>query len=117
MLSASFVQSVRKMKTEEIGFKLPLSALVKGKNSWGRYFTESTMISYISQHGVSFKLKAPVYPGHKLKLIIELPPRLGENLKLFIQGKVVFVEATRIQKPLQKVSLRFGSTYRIQAEK
>jgi hypothetical protein len=117
MLRSTFVQPIMKIKPKEKGFKLPLSALVKGKNSGGRYFTESTLISYISHHGVSFKLKTPVSPGHKLKLIIELPPKLGENLKLFIQGKVVFVEATRIQEPLQKVSLRFGGAYRIQAEK
>lgn len=117
MLRQSFVQPVMKMKTEEKGFKLPLSALVKGKNTWGSFFTESTMISYISHHGASFKLKTPVSLGHKLKLIIELPPKLGENLKLFIQGKVVFVEATKIQEPLQKVSLRFGNTYRIQTNK
>ena len=117
MLRSTFVQPVTKISPEERGFKLPLSALVKGKSSWGHYFTESTMISYISHHGVSFKLKTPVSPGLKLKLIIELPPKLGENLRLFIKGKVVFVEATRIQEPFQKVSLRFGGAYRIQAEK
>jgi hypothetical protein len=117
MLKKVFRQSENKTKTKEKGFKLPLLALVKGKNILGSFFTESTVISYISDHGASFKLKTPVFLGLKLELIIDLPPKLGQNLKLFIQGKVVFVESTKIWEPLQKVSLRFGNTYRIKAEK
>lgn len=117
MLNTAFMQSAPGTKTEEKGFKLPLLATVKGKNILGRFFMESTMISYISHHGASFKLKTPVSLGRKLKLTIDLPPKLGENLKLFIRGKVVFVEATRTQDPLQKVSLRFETHYRIQTKK
>jgi hypothetical protein len=115
MLKTGFIQSATKIK--EKGFKLPLSALVRGKSILGRFFTETTVISYISHHGASFRLKTPVALGRKLNLAIDLPPKLGrKDLKLFIQGKVVFVEATSLQDSLQKVSLRFGNTYRIQAE-
>jgi len=115
MLKTGFIQSAT--KTKEKGFRLPLSALVRGKSILGRFFTETTVISYISHHGASFRLKTPVALGRKLNLIIDLPPKMGrKDLRLFIQGKVVFIETTSFRDSFQKVSLRFGNTYRIQAE-
>ena len=116
MLKIAFTQPLAKTKTKEKGFKLPLLAIAKGKNALGKFFTETTVISYISHYGVSFRLRTPVSLDCKLKLRVDLPPKLGEkNLKLFIQGKVVFVEATSSQDSPQKIWLRFGNTYKIQA--
>lgn len=100
------------------GFKLPLPALVEGKNHSGKNFKERTILSYISHQGSSFWLTNSVVLGSELKLIIDLPPNLSErkNLKLIIKGKVAFIEAIDGKDPKKKVSLRFENKYIIRAD-
>lgn len=59
-------------------------------------------------------LKTSVNSGSIFESIIDLPPNLGKrNLKLFIQGKAVFTEATHPLNSPKQVSLRFENNYRI----
>lgn len=117
MPSKTFTQAFTTKEKKEHGLKLPLSTLVRGNNNTGKHFLEKTELDYISHRGASLKLKNPVDSGSKLELIIDLPPDLGENnLKLFIQGKVVLVEKTQLHNSPRQVSLRFKNKYKIQAE-
>jgi hypothetical protein len=102
---------------KEHWFKLPLPTLVKGNNNKGEHFQEKTVLDYINHRGASLKLKHTVNSGSDLVLIIDIPPNIGQdNLKLFVQGKVILVETTdQHNSPLQ-VSLRLGKDYKIQTE-
>lgn len=102
---------------KEHWFKLPLSTLVKGKSKKGEDFQEKTVLDYINHQGASLKLKNTVGSGSELELIIDLPPNLGENnLKLFVQGKVILVETTQQHNSPMQVSLRWEKEYKIQTE-
>jgi hypothetical protein len=102
----------------EQGFKLPLATTVEGQDAQGRRFKEDTKLSYISHQGASFLLKSAMTIGTKVKLIIDLPPKLSEDkdLKLAIHGKVVFVEAGDHGEGRQKISVRLESKYIIKPE-
>jgi len=95
------------------GFKLPLPALVEGRDSNGQPFQEKTTLSYISYQGSSFWLMNSVFVGSELRLIIDLPPNLSEeqSLQLIIKGRVAFVEATNGKDSKERVSLQFDSKY------
>ena len=107
-----------KLGALEQGFKLPLATTVEGQDAQGRRFRENTKLSYISHQGASFLLKSSLTIGAKVKLIIDLPPKLSEDrdLKLAIHGKVVFVEAGDHGDGRQKISVRLESKYIIKPE-
>jgi len=100
-------------KTSGKGFKLPLPALVEGKDLRGKLFREKTTLSYISYQGSSFWLMNSVSVGSELKLIIDLPQNLSEdkNLQLIIKGKIAFVEATNAKSAKERISLQFDSKF------
>ncbi len=100
-------------KTSGKGFKLPLPALVEGRNLSGKGFREKTTLSYISYQGSSFWLMNSVSVGHELKLIIDLPQNLSDDkdLQLIIKGKVAFVEATNGKNGKERISLQFDRKY------
>jgi hypothetical protein len=110
MLRKSSPHSYKKIGPEQ-GFKLPLPTVVEGQDAFGKAFKEETVLSYISQQGASFCLKNSIAIGSKLKLIIDLPPKLAEDkdLKLAVHGKVVFVEVSDDHDCLQRISMRFDS--------
>lgn len=118
MLDKISLVDLSKNKYSEKGFKLPLPALVEGKNRSERKFREKTTLSYISHQGSSFWLKNSVVLGSELKLIIDLPPNLSRigNLKLIIMGIVAFIEALDGKDPKERVSLRFENRYIIKAD-
>ena len=103
----------------EKGFNLSLPTLVKGKTASGENFEEKTVLSYISHTGTSFWLTNNVLIDSKLKLVIDLPPKLseGKELKLIINGNVIFVEAAKNQNTKQRVSLKFENKYIIDEAK
>lgn len=97
----------------EKGFKLPLKTIIEWKDTSGKSMTEHSVLSYISQNGSSFNMRAPVLLGQELKLAIDLPEGLsdGDDLKMIIKGKVVFVETSLEDSTLQKVTLKFKNQY------
>ena len=109
------VQKEQQVNTslKEKGFNLSLPTLVKGKTAAGENFEEKTLLSYISHSGTSFWLTNNVLIDSKLKLIIDLPPKLsdGKELKLIINGNVIFVESSKNQNAKQRVSLKFENKY------
>jgi hypothetical protein len=117
MNKASLEDTTRIQKTER-GFKLPLRTWVDGLDLSGKPFREETILAYISNRGASFSLHAEVALGAKLRLSINLPPKLagGGDLKLVLKGRVVFVEATPGENSRQKISLKLESRYLIQGE-
>jgi len=117
MLRKSSNETLR-LSTLEQGFKLPLATTVEGQDAQGRRFREETKLSYISHQGASFLLKNSMTIGAKVKLIIDLPPKLSEDkdLKLAIHGKVVFVEVGDHGEGRQKISVRLESKYIIKPE-
>lgn len=100
------------------GFKLPLPALVEGKDLKGQFFQEKITLSYISYQGSSFWLMNSVSVGSELSLIIDLPPNLSEekNLQLIIKGRVAFVESTNVKDAKERISLQFDSKYIIKED-
>jgi hypothetical protein len=56
--------------------------------------------------------------GSRLKLVVVLPPKLGEgrNLKLVVKGTIVDVEAGEGDGAPPQVALRLESRYIIQAD-
>ena len=110
----SFEQAVK-----EKGFNLSLPTRVEGNDMDGTVFIENTSLSYISHQGSSFWLRTPVSIGHDLKLTVDLPPKLaqGQDLKLIIRGKIIFVEAATDQIPKQRVSIQFENKYIIDNDK
>lgn len=115
MLEKTSLRDITSHMKRDQGFKLPLPTLVKGINALGKSFEERTEISYISHKGGSFWLKNPILFGSSLELNIDLPSKLGgEKLKLFLKGKVVFIEAMNYQEFCQRVSLKFDNYFKIQ---
>ncbi len=107
-----------RQKDSSKGFKLPLPALVEGKDLKGQSFQEKTTLSYISYQGSSFWLMNSVSVGSELRLIIDLPSNLSEerNLQLIIKGRVAFVEATNGKDAKERISLQFDSKYIIKED-
>jgi hypothetical protein len=103
---------------KERGFNLPLPTIVEGQDQEGNSFKEQTSISYISQYGASFWLNTPTELDSELKLFIDLPPKLaeGQDLKLIIRGRVIFLESATDQNSKQRVSLKFENRYLIKNE-
>jgi hypothetical protein len=99
-------------------FNLPLPTLVEGRDALGKLFKEKTVLYYISHRGASFNLGRPIALGEKLKLMIDLPPSLGEeaNLKLIINGKVALVETNNSHPAKQRISVRFDHRYFIKSD-
>ena len=102
---------------------LPLKALVEGKLPQGKMFKEKTTIENISGEGAYFGLDSEVTLGSKLKITIELPPKLaeGKNLKLRLNGDTVRLEKLNKKEKKQGVALDFdeefkGEDFRIIAE-
>jgi hypothetical protein len=118
MMNNSSPEDTTRIKKIERGFKLPLRTWVEGVDLSRKTFNEETVLTYISHHGASFVLTAGVALGAKLRLIINLPPKLSsdKNLKLVLKGRVVFVEATDGEKSRQRVSLRLENRYIIEEE-
>jgi len=102
-------------RDEENGFRLALPMTVLGSDPFGRAFAEETILGYMSHAGASFDLKTPVVRGAHLRLSISLPPRLAADaeLKLFIRGRIVFLERVREDSPLRKISIKLESRYAI----
>lgn len=118
MMNKSSPEDTTRIKKIERGFKLPLRTWVEGIDLSRKTFNEETVLTYISHHGASFVLTTGVALGAKLRLTINLPPKLAsdKNLKLVLKGRVVFVEATDGEKSRQKVSLRLETRYIIEEE-
>jgi len=105
--------------SNEKGFNLPLKTCIEGKDVSGKEFKENTVLSYISHNGSSFWMNTPVSLESELKLIVDLPPKLGDekDLKLVIKGKVIFIESVKKQDSKKRVSVKFGSKYIIEQNK
>lgn len=103
---------------KERGFNLPLSTRVEGYDEAGAFFKEHTSITYISHTGASFWLKNPTSLGRDLRLVIDLPPKLseGQDLKLIIKGKVIFLESAPEKNLKQRVTIKFENKYIIKNE-
>lgn len=115
MVNKTSLQDITKHMKRDLGFKLPLPTLVKGINALGKPFKERTELSYISHKGGSFWLKNPILFGSNLELNIDLPPKLGgDNLTLFLRGKVVFIEGLNFEEFCQRISLKFENYFKIQ---
>lgn len=103
----------------EKGFNLPLKTCIEGQDKSGKEFKEKTVLSYISHNGSSFWMNTSVSLGSELKLIVDLPPKLGDekDLKLVIKGKVIFIEAVKEQNSKKRVSVKFDNKYIIEQSK
>lgn len=104
--------------SKEDGFNITLPMLVEGNEVFGKKFKEKTFLLYISHYGASFWLKTSVSLGSELKCIINLPPKLAEdkNLKLIINGEVVFIETSKDQNSKKRISCRFKNKYIIKSD-
>lgn len=102
----------------ERGFKLSLPMKVEGPDPEGTFFHEETTLSYMSHQGALFPLRNAVALGSRLKLVVALPPKLGEGrtLKLVVKGTIVDVDAGDGDAHAPQVALRLESRYIIQAE-
>lgn len=100
------------------GFTFPLPTQVEGMNAKGRDFSEETILTFISHEGSSFCLKNPIQVGSRLKMIVDLPEGLADNvpLKLVIRGRVAKIEALPGGNPAQRVTIKFDSKYIIKPE-
>jgi hypothetical protein len=100
------------------GFTFPLPTQVEGMNAKGHDFTEETVLTFISHEGSSFCLKNPIQVGSRLKMIIDLPEKLADDvpLKLVIRGRVAKVEALPGSSLTQRVTIKFDSKYIIKPE-
>jgi hypothetical protein len=100
------------------GFKLSLARSVEGPDPDGAFFHEETTLSYMSHQGALFPLKNAVALGSRLKLVVALPPKLGEGrtLKLVVKGTIVDVEPGEGDGAPPQVALRLESRYIIQAD-
>ena len=103
---------------KETGFNLSLPTFIEWESTNGEKFKEKTVLSYISHRGASFWLENAVEIGSEINLTVDLPQKLSveKDLKLFIKGVVIFVEATDEHKPRNRVSIRFDSKYIIKEE-
>jgi len=102
----------------ERGFKLSLPMTVEGPDPDGAFFHEETTLSTMSHQGALFPLRNAVTLGSRLKLVIALPPKLGEgqNLKLVVKGTIVDVEPGDGDGARPRVAIRLESRYIIQAD-
>lgn len=100
------------------GFNMHLPTRVEGHDREGKFFKEMTSLSYISHQGSAFWLSTPTPLGSNLRLVIDLPPNLSEDqdLKLIINGKVIFIEASADQSLKQRISVNFENKYLIKDE-
>lgn len=103
----------------EKGFNIPLKTCIEGLDKSGKEFKEKTVLSYISHNGSSFWMNTSISSGSELKLIVDLPPKLGDdkNLKLVIKGKVIFIEAVKGKNSKKRVSVKFDNKYIIEQSK
>ena len=102
----------------ERGFKLSLPMTVEGPDPEGAFFREETTLSTMSHQGAIFPLRNPVALGSRLKLVVALPPKLGEgrDLRLVVKGTIVDVEPGGGGEAPPQVAIRLESRYFIQAE-
>ena len=102
----------------ERGFKLSLPMIVEGPDPDGAFFREETHLAFMSHQGALFPLQNPVSLGSRLKLVVVLPPKLGEGrcLKLVVKGTIVDVDAGDGDGHPAQVAIRLESRYIIQAE-
>lgn len=102
----------------ERGFKLSLPMTVEGPDSDGTFFREETLLSTMSHQGALFPLRSAVALGSRLKLVVALPPKLGEgrDLKLVVKGTIVDVEPGAGDGGAPQVAMRLESRYIIQAD-
>ena len=102
----------------ERGFKLSLPMTVEGPDPDGALFCEETRLAYMSHQGALFPLHNPVSLGSRLKLVVVLPPKLGEgkDLKLVIKGTIVDVDSGDGNGHPPQVAIRLESRYIIQAD-
>jgi hypothetical protein len=102
----------------ERGFKLSLPMIVEGPDPEGTYFHEETTLRYMSHQGALFPLRNDVALGSRLKLVVALPPKLGEGrtLKLVVKGTIVDVDSGNGDGAPPQVALRLESRYLIQAD-
>jgi hypothetical protein len=102
----------------ERGFKLALPMTVEGPDPDGAFFREETTLGFMSHQGALFPLWNPVAVGSRLKLVIALPPKLGEgrNLKLVVKGTIVDIDSAVGESASPQVAIRLESRYVIQAE-
>lgn len=107
-----------RLRPAERGFKLSLPMKVEGPDPDGTFFREETTLSYMSHQGALFPLRNAVALGSRLKLVVALPPKLGEGrtLKLVVKGTIVDVDAGDGDAEAPQVALRLESRYIIQAE-
>jgi hypothetical protein len=98
------------------GFKLALPMSVEGPDQDGAFFREETTLSYMSHQGALFPLRSSVALGSRLKLVVALPPKLGEGraLKLVVKGTIIDVDAGEHENAPPQVALRLESRYIIQ---
>jgi len=102
----------------ERGFKLCLPLTVEGPGPDGTFFHEETTLAFMSHQGALFPLKSPVALDSRLKLVVSIPPKLGEgrNLKLVVMGTIVDVDSNGGDGHARQVALRLESRYLIQAD-
>lgn len=102
----------------ERGFKLSLPMTVEGPDPDGMFFREETKLAFMSYQGALFPLLNPVSIGSRLKLVVVLPPKLGEgrNLRLVVKGTIVDVDSGNGDGHPSQVAIRLESRYIIQAE-
>jgi hypothetical protein len=102
----------------ERGFKLSLPMTVEGPDPDGTFFSEETTLAFMSHQGALFPLQSPVALGSRLKLVVVLPPKLGEgrNLRLVVKGTIVDVDSGDGDGHPPQVALRLESRYFIQAD-
>ena len=102
----------------ERGFKLSLPMRVEGPDPEGSFFHEETTLTYMSHQGALFPLRNAVSLGSRLKLVVALPPKLGEGrtLRLVVKGTIVDVDTAGRDADAPQVALRLESRYIIQAE-
>lgn len=101
----------------ERGFKLSLPMTVEGPDPEGAFFHENTTLAYMSHQGALFPLASPVSLGSRLKLVIDLPPKLGEgrNLKLVVKGTITDIDPGGRAGTASQVAIRLETRYVIQA--
>jgi hypothetical protein len=116
--SISWESRPPRYRPPERGFKLSLPMSVEGPDPDGSYFREDTTLGFMSHQGALFPLKSPVALGSRLKLVVTLPPKLGEgrSLKLVVKGTIVDVDACEDDGHPFQVALRLESRYIIQAD-
>ncbi len=98
------------------GFEMPLPTVVRGEDSGGAAFEETTVLTYMSARMAAFELGRRVDRDARLKLIISLPPKLSADsrLKLVINGRVALVASGTDGKV--QVSLTLEDKYIIKPE-